>query len=67
MFIPMAISLAFGVLFATAITLFLVPSLYLMLDDCLKMLGLDNAIDPALVVHHPAEEEPNLTTSGGGN
>ena len=31
MFIPMAISLAFGVLFATAITLFLVPSLYLML------------------------------------
>jgi multidrug efflux pump subunit AcrB len=33
MFIPMAISLAFGVLFATVITLLLVPSLYLMLDD----------------------------------
>ncbi|PCH61822.1 MAG: cobalt-zinc-cadmium resistance protein [SAR86 cluster bacterium] len=31
--IPMAISLAFGVLFATVITLFLVPSLYLMLHD----------------------------------
>ncbi|MEX0618540.1 MAG: efflux RND transporter permease subunit [Pseudohongiellaceae bacterium] len=31
--IPMAISLAFGVLFATAITLFLVPSLYLILHD----------------------------------
>jgi hypothetical protein len=55
------------VLFATAITLFLVPSLYLMLDDCLKLLGLDNAIDPALVEHHPAEEVPTLTTSGGGN
>ena len=33
MFIPMAISLAFGVLFATVITLLMVPSLYLMLDD----------------------------------
>lgn len=31
--IPMATSLAFGVLFATLVTLFLVPSLYLMLDD----------------------------------
>ncbi len=31
--IPMAISLAWGVLFATAITLFLVPSLYLILHD----------------------------------
>ena len=31
--IPMAISLAFGILFATVITLLLVPSLYLMLDD----------------------------------
>ncbi len=31
--IPMAISLAYGVLFATIITLFLVPSLYLILHD----------------------------------
>lgn len=31
--IPMAISLAFGVLFATVITLFLVPSLYVILHD----------------------------------
>lgn len=36
--IPMAISLAFGVLFATAITLFLVPSLYLILEDFLALL-----------------------------
>ncbi len=35
-FVPMAISLSFGVLFATAITLFLVPCLYLMLDDALQ-------------------------------
>ena len=32
-FIPMAISLAFGVLFATFITLLLVPSLYRMAED----------------------------------
>ena len=32
-FIPMAISLAFGVLFATFITLFLVPSLYRVVED----------------------------------
>ena len=31
--IPMAVSLAFGILFATVITLFLIPSLYLVLDD----------------------------------
>jgi multidrug efflux pump subunit AcrB len=31
--IPMAASLAFGILFATVITLFLIPSLYIILDD----------------------------------
>ena len=31
--VPMAISLAFGVLFATFITLALVPTAYLILDD----------------------------------
>lgn len=56
MFIPMAISLAFGVLFATAITLFLVPSLYLMLEDVLKFFGLDQTVDPALVEHEPTQQ-----------
>ena len=32
--IPMAISLGFGILFATLITLILVPSLYMVIDDC---------------------------------
>ncbi|HED67138.1 MAG TPA: efflux RND transporter permease subunit, partial [Planctomycetes bacterium] len=31
--IPMAVSLAFGILFATAVNLLLVPALYLVLDD----------------------------------
>ena len=34
--LPMAISLAYGVLFATVITLFLVPSLYLILHDFMR-------------------------------
>jgi len=34
--IPMAISLAFGILFATAITLILVPSVYLILNDLMN-------------------------------
>jgi multidrug efflux pump subunit AcrB len=32
----MAISLGFGILFATLITLLLVPSLYLILEDLLR-------------------------------
>ena len=34
-FVPMAISLAWGVLFATGITLFLVPCLYMIVEDLL--------------------------------
>ena len=36
--IPMAISLGFGVLFATSITLLLVPSLYLIVEDLRRLL-----------------------------
>lgn len=38
--IPMALSLGFGIIFATFITLFLVPSLYLILEDGRRILGL---------------------------
>ena len=31
--VPMAVSLAFGVLFATLVTLFVVPSSYMILED----------------------------------
>ncbi len=37
---PMAISLAFGVLFATFVTLVLVPAAYLVLDDVERLLRL---------------------------
>ena len=36
---PMAIALGFGLVFATLITLFLIPSLYLILDDIKKYVG----------------------------
>jgi multidrug efflux pump subunit AcrB len=37
--IPMAISLGYGILFATAITLVLVPSLYIILEDVGRLTG----------------------------
>ncbi len=37
--IPMAISLGFGILFSTLIILVMVPALYMILDDCRRMLG----------------------------
>ncbi len=49
--IPMAVSLGFGILFATAITLFLVPSVYLILEDAGRLLRQKNprkGIGPAL-------------------
>ena len=36
--VPMAIALGYGVLFASAVTLFLVPSGYVILDDITKLL-----------------------------
>ena len=37
--IPMAISLGFGIVFATLITLVLIPSLYMMLEDLKRLIG----------------------------
>jgi multidrug efflux pump subunit AcrB len=38
--IPMAVSLGFGILFATVITLLLIPVNYLMLEDMRRWIGL---------------------------
>ena len=69
MFIPMAISLAFGVLFATIITLFLVPSLYLMLEDFLAVFHRqvepdETASDPVGSDTHPFAEVDAFTAQG---
>ena len=53
--IPMAVSLAFGVLFATFITLFLVPVAYAILDDVQRLPRLVSAsLGAAPRVSHPA-------------
>lgn len=35
-FVPLAVSLGFGVIFATSVTLLLIPALYVVLQDVLK-------------------------------
>lgn len=44
--IPMAISLGYGILFATAITLLLVPCLYLIIDDLRRIIGTSPGLEP---------------------
>lgn len=48
-FVPMAVSLGFGVIFATVVTLILIPALYVILEDWLGLLSsADNASEPAI-------------------
>jgi len=42
--IPMAISMSFGILFATVITLFLIPCLYLLVQDFKEWLGYGDVV-----------------------
>ena len=39
--IPMAVSLGYGIVFATAITLILIPTLYRILEDLKALFGAD--------------------------
>ena len=62
--VPMAVSLAFGVLFATFITLILVPVSYLILDDVQRTLRrMFGSEEPAEAPAGP-EDEP-VTVDGG--
>jgi multidrug efflux pump subunit AcrB len=56
--IPMATSLAFGIVFATAITLILVPVLYRILEDVLGLLGIRAVTSREL---DDDEQPPELT------
>jgi len=53
--IPMAISLGFGIVFATLITLLLVPSLYMILEDIKSLVGCPDA---------PTDTTPEVVTQG---
>ena len=52
--VPMAISLGFGVLYASIMTLFLVPVGYVILDDLLRLVG---RVVPGPASHLPSREE----------
>jgi multidrug efflux pump subunit AcrB len=43
--IPMALSLGYGILFATLITLVLVPSFYLIIDDIQQLIRMGSVPD----------------------
>ena len=43
--IPMALSLGFGILFATVITLIMVPCFYLVVEDLRQVMGVSNTCD----------------------
>jgi len=49
--IPMAISLGFGIVFATVITLFLIPALYLIKEDIATLFGRRQST-PASIIEH---------------
>lgn len=44
-FVPLAVSLGFGVIFATSVTLILIPTLYLLLEDIHTALGIKTRQD----------------------
>jgi multidrug efflux pump subunit AcrB len=48
--IPMGISLAFGILFATGITLLLIPTLYMMLESAKQSLGIGHDHPTGLMI-----------------
>ncbi len=59
--IPMAVSLAFGVLFATVITLILVPSLYLILEDFKRLVTRRRGVEQQ---HEPLAAAGSAGTAG---
>ena len=61
--VPMAISLAFGVLFATFITLVLVPTSYLILDDIGR--GLRRLVGGAPLADGMSGGSPTPQQAGG--
>ena len=59
--VPMAISLGFGVLYASIMTLFLVPVGYVILDDLLRLVG---RVAPGPASHPPSQvEAPDPSTA----
>ena len=60
--IPMAISLGFGIVFATTITLVLVPSLYLVVDDGKRALARLGRVFGGAETTRPSQEQAQAET-----
>ncbi len=56
MVIPMAVSLAFGVLFATVVTLLLIPCLYVMIEDIKGLFKSNKSIEESATIEIYDEE-----------
>jgi len=63
--IPMAVSLGFGVIFATAITLLLVPSLYRILEDFHGFMARSRQRRDALEAEWEEKEAPPVVATPG--
>ena len=64
--VPMAVSLGFGILFATFISLILVPVIYRILEDLFRLLGIDEKwIAETEAEHRAAIEEAQLPSPQG--
>ena len=61
--IPMALSLGFGVLFATFIILLLVPAFYLIVEDARGLLG--RGLDAVFPGRKEVEPEPGVVKPEG--
>ncbi|MFO0634138.1 MAG: efflux RND transporter permease subunit [Nannocystaceae bacterium] len=59
--VPMAVSLGFGVAFGTSITLILIPSVYLVVDDLSRLLGRRPATPPSPPPGADVEPERTMT------
>jgi multidrug efflux pump subunit AcrB len=55
--IPMAISLGYGILFATLITLILIPSIYLVIEDLRNLFGLNHKQVKIVPMDIPSTED----------
>ena len=64
--VPMAVSLGFGILFATLISLVLVPVIYRILEDLFRLVGIDEKwIAETEAEHQAAVEEAQLPNPQG--
>ena len=66
MLIPMAISLGFGVLFSTLITLLMIPAIYVIADDLIQLSGVVGRWRQQTKIDSPTRPRQPLPTAPDG-